>query len=594
MGLGLNLEQTRQSILGRTPLGVFLGLLLTVLAGLGGCEDPKPKPAAGGAGNNPGNAQAPRAEARPPAETPAGGIELVFPYGSEKKLWLDDVTATFNNARNKTASGKAITVKLMPMGSGEAVEEPLSGRLQAHLVSPASGAFIKLANAKSQASSGGPLVESTQDLVLSPVVIAMWKPMAEALGWPSKQVGWSDIIELTKSEQGWAKYNFPQWGRFKFGHTQPEYSNSGLMAIIAQAYAGAGKTNDLTMQDLQSPAVATLMKEVQAGIVHYGESTGFFGRKMFSSGPEFLSAAVLYESVVIEANEPGKYNLQFPVVAIYPKEGTFWSEHPVGVINKPWVTPEHKEAAKKYIEYLLQRPQQESALKYGFRPSDVSIPLAAPLTPDFGVNPNEPKTTLQTPSAEVINGTIELWRVQKKKSHVVLVMDTSGSMNRDQRIQNARAGAQQLIEMLGEEDLFSFMTFSDKRVWLAEELKIKDGRARLNQQAGGLIANGGTALFDSVYAAFQHLQQRQKPDRISAVVVLTDGEDTDSQMKIAQLLNEIRSDEEKKNIRVFTIGYGTEANMKQLDDIAKATQAKSYKGTPQNIRQVFKEIATFF
>ncbi len=558
-----------------------------------GCEESKPGPAATtapGAGSNSARAT-PRSDDPP---TPAGALELIFPYGSEKKLWLEDVTKRFNADQRKSTSGKPIVVKLMAMGSGETVEEPLSERLKAHLISPASGAFIKLANARSQAATGGPLVESTQDLVLSPVVIAMWKPMAEALGWPGKPIGWAEIINLTKSEQGWASYGFPQWGRFKFGHTHPEYSNSGLMAVIAQAYAGAKKVNDLTVADVQSQPVTDLMSDVQRGIVHYGESTGFFGRKMFSSGPEFLSAAVLYESVVIESADTTKYTLPFPIVAIYPKEGTFWSEHPVGIINRPWVTPEHKDAAKTYIAYLLEREQQQAAMAFGFRPSDVSISLGEPFTIANGVNPAEPKTTLQTPSADVINSVIESWRVHKKKSHVVLVMDTSGSMKKDQRIQNARAGAQQLIEMLGDEDRFSFLTFSNRQVWLAEEVRLKDDRAKLSQQSASLVADGGTALFDSVSSAFAHLQQRQQPDRIAAIVVLTDGEDTDSRKTITQLLEEVRSDEERRSIRIFTIGYGNEANFKQLEEIAKVTQAKFYKGTPQNIRTVFKEIATFF
>jgi len=556
-----------------------------------GCEESKPTPAT--TGSPAGGARSARTTPTPPP-APADALELVFPYGSEKKLWLEDVTKRFNESQQTTDSGKPIVVKLLAMGSGETVEEPLSERLKAHLISPASGAFIKLANARSQASTGGPLIESTQDLVLSPVVIAMWKPMAEALGWPNKPIGWSEIINLTKSEQGWASYGFPQWGRFKFGHTHPEYSNSGLMAVIAQAYAGAHKVNDLTVADVKSQPVTDLMSDVQRGIVHYGESTGFFGRKMFSSGPEFLSAAVLYESVVIESADTTKYTLPFPVVAIYPKEGTFWTEHPVGIINRPWVTPEHKDAAKKYIAYLLAREQQQAAMSFGFRPSDVSIPLGEPFTLANGVNPAEPKTTLQTPSAEVINTVIEAWRLHKKKSHVVLVMDTSGSMRKDQRIQNARAGAQQLIEMLGDDDSFSFLTFSNRQVWLAEEVRLKDDRAKLSQQAGSLMADGGTALFDSVSSAFTHLQQRQKADRIAAIVVLTDGEDTDSRKSITQLLEDVRSDEERRSIRIFTIGYGNEANFKQLEEIAKVTQAKFYKGTPQNIRTVFKEIATFF
>ena len=68
------------------------------------------------------------------------------------------------------------------MGSGETIDSILSGRLQAHLASPASEAFIKIGNAESRAKTGKDLITSTDNLVLSPVVIAMWQPMAEAIG----------------------------------------------------------------------------------------------------------------------------------------------------------------------------------------------------------------------------------------------------------------------------------------------------------------------------------------------------------------------------------------------------------------------------
>jgi len=65
---------------------------------------------------------------------------------------------------------------------------------------------------------------------------------------------------------------------------------------------------------------------IENSVVHYGSSTGFFGRKMFANGPQYLSAAVLYESTVVESY--AEQNMPFPVVAIYPKEGTFLERPP--------------------------------------------------------------------------------------------------------------------------------------------------------------------------------------------------------------------------------------------------------------------------
>jgi Ca-activated chloride channel family protein len=527
------------------------------------------------------------------AVAPRGALELVFPYGSEKEKWINDVTATFNQSGAKTAGGKPIFVRALPMGSGESIDNILAGRMQAHLVSPASGAFIKLANAESRSKTGKDLIASTENLVLSPVVIAMWKPMAEAIGWGKKPLGWGDILNLTRNQKGWSAYGYPQWGKFKFGHTHPEYSNSGLISLFAEAYAASGKTAGLTLADLQKPQTRQFVSGVEQSVVHYGSSTGFFGRKMFANGPEYLSAAVLYESMVVESYSQS--NLAFPVVAIYPKEGTFWSDHPVGVVERDWVTPEHREAAKIYIQYLLAHPQQEKAMQYGFRPAAVDVPLAAPLDAAHGMDPKEPKTTLEVPSADVINAILQTWKAEKKHSNVVLVLDTSGSMSEENKMENAKAGAKQLVELLDDSDTFSFLPFSSELHWSQKDAQVKGERQQLEQQISTLFAGGGTALYDSIDSAYQHLASVQNPEsKIQAVVVLTDGEDTQSQLKLEELMERIRYNGETRAIHVFTIAYGRDARKDILQRIADSTQAKFYEGTPQNIVDVFRDISTFF
>jgi Ca-activated chloride channel homolog len=128
------------------------------------------------------------------------------------------------------------------------------------------------------------------------VVIAMWKPI-EALGWEKKPIGWWNILALARNQKGWAAYGYPQWGSFKFGHTHPQFSNSGLISLFAEVYAASGKTAGITTSDLNKPHTAAFLAGIEKSVVHYGSSTGFFGRQMFSSGPQYLSAAVLYENM---------------------------------------------------------------------------------------------------------------------------------------------------------------------------------------------------------------------------------------------------------------------------------------------------------
>jgi len=529
------------------------------------------------------------------ASVPRDALEIVFTYGSEKEKWIKEATDTYNREGHRTPNGKRIFVRAIAMGSGECVDEVLNGLRQPHIISPASAAFIRLGNAKSQAKLGKDLISSTENLVLSPVVIAMWKPMAEAIGWGKKPIGWADILALSRNEAGWQTYGYPQWGQFKFGHTHPQFSNSGLISLFAEVYAASSKTSGLTLADVSKPHVGDFVEGIEKSVVHYGSSTGFFGRKMFASGPQYLSAAVLYENMVIESYS--QQNLAFPVVAIYPKEGTFWSDHPVGIVEREWVTPEHREAAKDYIKYLLARPQQERAITYGFRPGSVDVPLAAPIDVSHGVDPKEPKTTLEVPSVPVMDAVLNVWSQRKKPADIVLVLDTSGSMNDDGKIQNAREGAKQLVTLLSDEDKLSLVPFNSTINWANSDVSLKTGRQTLLRSVDSLFAQNGTALYDAIDQGYQHLlstRQNGHESRILSVVVLTDGADTESTMKLEQLMQRIRYDGESHTISVFTIAYGHDARKDILKQISEATKANSYEGTPQNIVGVFKDISTFF
>ena len=249
---------------------------------------------------------------------PADQVELSILYGSEKKTWLEEQVKAFNAGRTKAGGGRVIHVSARPIGSGEATAAILSGAQQPVVYSPASGAYVTLLNQAWQSRDGHtrPIAPAGEPLVLSPIVIAMWKPMAQVLGWPGKPIGWNDILAVSRDPAGWGKYDHPEWGAMKLGHTHPEYSNSGLLSALAIAYAGANTTRGLTAAAL--PAVEPFMAGVEDAIVHYGTSTGFFSDKMVERGPSYLSAAVLYENLVIESYARQR---SLDLVAIYPQEG---------------------------------------------------------------------------------------------------------------------------------------------------------------------------------------------------------------------------------------------------------------------------------
>src|SRR5262249_16069771 len=140
----------------------------------------------------------------------------------------------------------------------------------------------------------------------------------------------------------------------------------------------------------------------------------------------------------------------------------------------------------------------------------------------------------------------------------------------------------------------AFYHFASKINLLEKGAKVGAKRDALVKLVDSLFPSGETALYDAVEMGYRHLQEMSQPGMSGAVVVLTDAEDNKSKLKLEELLQRVKIDYEKRPIRVFTIAYGDEAKTDVLQKIADATQAKSYKGTPQNIKEVFKDIGTFF
>ncbi len=534
---------------------------------------------------------APRPTGDPPPDRSARtSVELSILYGSEKKTWLDEQIQAFNATSSALGDGRVIHVTGKAIGSGEAMTAILDGSERPDVFSPATGAYVTLLDQAWQSRDGHtrPIAPPGEPLVLSPIVIAMWRPMAEALGWPNKPLGWSDILAVSRDPGGWGRFGHPEWGAMKLGHTHPEYSSSGLLSVLAIAYAGAKTTRGLTAEDL--PKVEPFMADIEDAIVHYGKSTGFFSDKMIERGPTYLSAAVLYENLVIESYERPR---TLDLVAIYPVEGTFWSDHPYSVLDAPWVGPEHREAAATFLGFLKAGPQQARAMALGFRPADPTIKVGAPIDQAHGASAHEPQSLLEIPDAAALDALLAAWRHTKKPADVVLVFDKSGSMQ-GRPLAEAQAGAKAFLATLDARDQVTLLFF-DRTVYPAYgPVEVGHARRELEARIDGISADGGTALYDATLTAEGLLEARTRAEvhRIRAVVVMTDGEDTDSEHDLAALIKRLHREE--TGPAVFTIGYGDQPNQAALEALAKAGAGAFSRGNVDTIIPIFRDVGSFF
>lgn len=516
-------------------------------------------------------------------------ILITIAYSPEKAGWLDgDPKAgvegriqVFNNS-NVTVNGKRVLVQGINKSSGAARTEMLRGELRPTIWSPSASTWLEVL--KEESGNANVAVGSPRPLVLTPVVISMWRPMAEALGWPQKEIGWSDMLELINDPQGWGKYGHPEWGRFSWGHTDPEISTTALSTIIAELYAATGKTRGLTVDDVKSPRSQEFLRNLAQGIKHYGYNTLVFSENMYKYGLTYISAFPMEEITLIEFN---KRNPRTQLVAIYPKEGTFMHDDPFIVMS--WATPEQQQAAEKFYEFLINEESQRLAMSFGFRPANPNVTLADPLTPQYGVDPQQPRSGLEFPPAEVLVAAKNAWADTRKPANILIVVDVSGSME-GEKLDAAKAGLDAFLSRVPRQDSIGLITFSDEAQLVVPLGPRDENLITLQTHVQGMIANGGTAMFDALNLARQTLIDANQPDRINAIVLLSDGQDNQSALS-GQELEKLF---EESGIAIFPIAYGADADKEALEHIADYSRTLLVEGDSDDITTIFENISRYF
>lgn len=574
-----------------------------------------------------------------PVLDPGDCLAVDVAVSSEKIELLSQLAADFTESDlAETDDGECIVPIVQSKASGGAAQLLDSGWDEATegprpvIWSPASSAWGTVLNQRYETSGREPIANDSTPFMLTPLVIAMPRPMAEALGWPDEALGWSDVLELARSEQGWGDFGHPEWGAFRLGKTNPNFSTSGLSALIAQTYAAAGKTSSISAEDLAKPEVIQYGADVESAVVHYGDTTLTFMNNWYRADQRgnpyaYVSAAAVEEKSVIDYNSGNPDGVldqgeeprepRVPLVAIYPEEGTLYSDNPMIVLDADWVDEAEKAAAAKFVEFVQLPENQEKVLEFGFRPGNPDVSLGAPIDASNGLDPAQPQTLLDVPEPAVAVSILDAWDTQRKSARVTLVIDVSGSMGDvaddstgETKLDLAKRAAVDALDEFKDDDdvgLRIFTTDLDASgatfVDLVEPSRVGDVRENLANRIRDLVPLNGTPLYDVAAATYEELDASYDPTRINALVLLTDGRNDDGNggddgQQLDALLDTLTRGSEgatSKPVRVFPIAYGGDADLSTLRRIAEASNGAVYDASdPRSITKVFTAVVSNF
>ncbi len=564
---------------------------------------------------------------------PGDCIVVDMAVSSEKIALLTTLAEEFNESDAKV-DGTCIFVRPRSVSSGRAAElipegwpSPDVNGEPPVIWSPAASGWAGIVNER----AGTTLAPAGTPFMLTPLVIAMPEPMAEALGWPEESIGFADLQRLANNPEGWGAVGNPEWGPFRIGKTNPNFSTSGLNFTIAEYYAATGKSADLTIEDLSRPAAVEFATDIESSVVHYGDITMTFLNNWFAADARgtsltYASAVAVEEKSVIDYNRGDPDGVlapdeelrppRVPLVAIYPEEGTLYSDNPFIILDTEWVDADERAAAEQFQTFVQLPENQEQVLEFGFRPNNPDVALADPITEANGVDPTQPQAELEVPRPEVLVAILESWAELRKEARVLLVLDVSGSMgefagsDNETKLDLAKAAATSALDEFKDTDEVGLWVFSTdlggahpnwrEVVPIGE---ISENRDDIAAAIDRQIPVSGTPLYEVTGVAYETMLEQYDPAMINAVVLLTDGinddgDGTDDDEQFTDLIRTLQAGSEgasSRPVRVFTISYGDTADVIALRAISQATSAATYNASnPATIEQVFTAVISNF
>ena len=430
-------------------------------------------------------------------------------------------------------------------------------------------------------------VDASERIMSSPVVFGLQASIAHRLGWDTKRVGWTDIAAATAPP-----------AKFTFGMSDPETSNSGVAALvgIATAIAGDGAALQRSGVAAAAPALrdffgAQSLKTASSGTLPDAYVRGQAGGAQGGS----VNGLVEYESLLLKLNASGK--LSEPLTLIYPSDGVASADYPLSLLRSAPVGA--KDAFRRLVSYLRSADVQREIMRTTRR-----RPISAEVRPDSGFGDHRLFELPFPGHPDVVNDLVAAYYGRlRRPARTLYTLDLSGSM-RGERLAALKKALHQLtgagadpgqVTRFQEREQVIFIPFRSAPVSPAT-FNVPPGQpdpilAQIRVYVDGLAAEGNTAIYDALVKAYETVavQAATDPDRITTIVLLTDGENNTGR-DLAAFIDHYHSlPTAVASVPIFPILFG-ESDPVQMRRLAELTGGQTFDGRGQSLAELFPRI----
>jgi len=250
-------------------------------------------------------------------------------------------------------------------------------------------------------------------------------------------------------------------------------------------------------------------------------------------------------------------------------------------------SPTHKIGLSRKSDYHVQasyeasniKPDEDFILYYTVSDDDIGVSLLTYRETDengFYLLMASPK--------------VNLGKKDLGSKNVFFVLDTSGSMQENNKIEQAKDALKFCLNSLNEKDRFNIIAFNtaiesyQSKLIQSESPNIRD----VVKFVDNFEAAGGTNINDALLSALKTFTSNSSPN---IIVFLTDGLPTVGETDINNILRNIKKANDK-NTRIFVFGVGYDVNTHFLDKLALGNKAESEYVRPGE--QIEAKVASFF
>ncbi|MBN1207487.1 MAG: von Willebrand factor type A domain-containing protein [Myxococcaceae bacterium] len=146
-------------------------------------------------------------------------------------------------------------------------------------------------------------------------------------------------------------------------------------------------------------------------------------------------------------------------------------------------------------------------------------------------------------------------RSQRKQAHLVFLVDTSGSMQSQDKLPLAREAMKIAVKNLNENDTVAIVTYAGSTQDVLAPTPATD-QQRIYAAIDSLRSGGGTAMGSGMELAYRHAVKKAGGNVVSRVIVLTDGDANIGRNLTAESMLESIRNYVAEGVTMTTVGFG--------------------------------------